>query len=291
MKHLALIYNPVSGSGDFKTKLDWVTEALQKRDVTLTLYRTTKDNESLPCFLREAGAEGILVAGGDGTLHEAVNTIKQENLHLPVGIIGSGTSNDFASYLGITDDLESYFDKVALGRTRYVDLGKVGDKFFVNVASAGVMTAIAHEVPARLKNALGKAAYYIRGLGELPKFRAVPMEITADGQSYAAEFFLFVIINSAVVGSLKNVAVDAKIDDGLLDLLAIKKCGLPDLMKVTSDLIAGNTVTGHKAILHLQAREFNIASEANLLSDLDGEVGPYLPLKVTAVPGALRVYG
>ena len=123
-----------------------------------------------------------------------------------MGIIGSGTSNDFATYLKINEDMEAYFDKIAAGNTRRMDVGRVGEQYFINVASAGMMTCIAHEVDRRLKNALGKMAYYLKGIGEIPKFRAVPLVITADGVKYELEAFLFVVINSSVVGSMKNVA-------------------------------------------------------------------------------------
>ena len=78
--------------------------------------------------------------------------VMKEKLGLPIGIIGSGTSNDFATYLDL--DTEAYFDRIAKGVTKSIDLGKAGDEYFINVASAGMATAIAHEVDVRLKNAI-----------------------------------------------------------------------------------------------------------------------------------------
>ncbi len=291
MQKLVLFYNPVSGHAAFKNKLDWIVEAFQRRGILLILYRTKKEgNEDFVDFLREVEPDGVLAAGGDGTVHECVNLLVKNHLDLPLGIIGSGTSNDFATYLKINEDMEAYFDKIAAGSIRRMDVGRVGDKYFINVASAGMMTCIAHEVDRRLKNALGKMAYYLKGLGEIPKFRAVPLTITADGVKYELEAFLFVVINSGVVGSMKNVAKDIAVDDGMLDLLAIKKCSIPQLMSITADLVAGRPVAEKDGVLHLQAKTFQVAAVENMQSDLDGEVGPLLPLTIETVPQAIAVY-
>ena len=299
MKRFLLAYNPVSGNALFKSRLDSMVEAFQRRGLMLFFYRTQRDgNEDLPSVARDLGAEGIIAAGGDGTLHEVVNLVMKARLGIPVGIIGSGTSNDFATYLqcpkGLAsfrnEDMEAYFDRIAEGRTRRVDLGRVGEEYFVNVASAGMMTDIAHKVDARLKNSLGKMAYYIRGIGELPKFRAISIQLEADGARQEFEAFLFVVINSAVVGSMRNVSAAARIDDGKLDFLAVQKCSPAQLVKLTADLIAGKPVTEQDAVLHVQASRFRIASAHALPSDLDGEVGPMLPLEIETVPGAIDIY-
>ena len=291
MKKIALFYNPVSGHAAFKSKLDMMVEAFQRRNVLLLPYRTQAGgNAPFLEFLEETKPDGILAAGGDGTVHEAANLLMKRRLDLPLGIIGSGTSNDFATYLGINSDLEAYFDKVAEGRTRRVDLGLVDGEYFINVASAGMMTSIAHEVAPRLKNSLGKLAYYLKGIEELPKMRSLPLTIEADGKTYEMEAFLFLILNSPAVASMKHVADGVEIDDGKLDLLLIKKCNPVQLVPVTKDLLAGKSVTDKEAVLHIQASSFFVSTKEELRSDLDGEAGPMLPLKVETVPKAIEIY-
>ncbi len=291
MKKLILVYNPVSGDASFKYKLDTMLEKFQQRDCILLIYRTRKDNTGVfAAFVREADADGIIVAGGDGTIHEVVNIVMQEGIRLPIAIIGSGTSNDFATYLGINEDLDAYFDRIAAGKTMQVDLGRLGEEYFVNVASAGMLTGIAHEVDARLKNALGKMAYYLRGLGEIPKFRSVHLHIEADGQMFDEEAFLFLVVNSGVVGSLRNVAVDARVDDGKLDMLVVRKCSIPEMMTLTAEIVAGKTVSHKKNVLYIQAQSIRVSADESLESDLDGECGPELPLTIETVPGALEIF-
>lgn len=291
MKKFVLIYNPVSGKAAFKSRLDNILEDFQQRDCMLIIYRTKKDNSGLADFIREASPDGLLAAGGDGTLHEVVNILMRENIQLPVAILPSGTSNDFATYLGVDGDLEEYFNHIAAGRTRPVDLGLVGSEYFVNVASAGMVTSIAHEVDVRLKNVMGKLAYYLRGLSTLPQFHPLEIAIQADGtQVFAGKAFLFVIVNSGVVGSFKNAAVAAKVDDGKLDMLIVKYCSMPEIMALTAEILAGRDISHQKNVVYLQASSFEVSAAEEIESDLDGELGPKLPLTVTTVPKALEMY-
>ena len=291
MKQFVLFYNPVSGHAAFKNKLDWIIEAFQARDMLVIPYRTRKGgNERFVDFVRALSPDGLIVAGGDGTVHEIVNLMLHGHLDLPLAIIGSGTSNDFATFLGIESDMDRYFDAIAAGKVRPADLGRVADTYFINVASAGMMTSIAHEVDVRLKNALGKMAYYIRGIGELPRFHSFPLRIEADGVRLEAEIFLFVVANSAVVGSMKNIAEGIAIDDGKLDFLAVEKCSITKLMGITADLIAGKPISEKESVIHIQAKSLTISSEEPLQSDLDGECGPALPIHIDAIPHAIMVY-
>ena len=89
---------------------------------------------------------------------------------------------------------------------------------------------------------------------------------------------------------MKNVASTARVDDGRLDLLAVEKCSVPQIMKISADLIAGKPVDHHEHVLHIQSRHFRISSSVELQSDLDGEIGPMLPLEIQTIPQALEVY-
>jgi len=290
MKRFVLVYNPISGHATFRRKLDAMIEAFQKRGCMLIPYRTQPDDHALPDFLREAAPDGVLSAGGDGTLHEVVNVLLKNDLQLPVAVIGSGTSNDFASYLQVKDDFAGYIEHIVAGRMRPVDIGMVNERYFVNVASAGMLTSVAHEVDVRLKHAMGKMAYYLRGLGELPRFRPLQLHIEADGKAYDEAAFLFVVVNSDIVGSIKHAAAKAQVDDGMLDLLLVRQCSLPELMAFTAELVAGRMKPDAKHLLYVQAKSFTISSAEAVESDVDGERGPLLPLQITTLPRAIQVF-
>ena len=288
MKKLVLVYNPVSGRAVFKSQLDEIIEKLQSRGCMVIPYRTTPENRDLLDFIKAAAPEGIIAAGGDGTVHEIVNLVMKEKLDIPVGIIGSGTSNDFATYLKL--DTEEYFDRIAAGNTMKIDLGWTGEDYFINVASAGMVTSIAHEVNTRLKNVFGKMAYYVQGLKTLPQFKALDLRIKTDKEEIEEKAFLFLITNSSVVASFKNAAVQASVQDGLLDLIVIRQCNIAELMKLTAELMAGREMTNTKNVIYIQGTTFDISCDSELDSDLDGELGPKLPLHIEVVPKALEIF-
>ena len=293
MRMLGLIYNPVSGHALFKGKLDGLIELFQQHEIMLCPYRTCgKGKDNIGHFLREIRPNGVIAAGGDGTVHTVVNAMLEADMDVPLGILGSGTSNDFATYLGIRSGWEGYIERIAADESRRVDLGLIEGhgQYFVNVVSAGVLTGIAHEVTSAYKNALGRIAYYLKGIGEIPRLRTFPVHILADGVVYEEEIFLFVIANSPVVAGMKHIGTNISVDDGMLDLLAVKKTGLPQFMSVAADLFSGRPVTEKENILQIRANTFEIQTEQELCSDLDGECGPLLPLRIKTVPQALSVY-
>lgn len=292
-RKIALMYNPVSGQAKFKYKLDEITKICQRNGAVLIPYRTEKENPELPDFLRDVEPDGVIAAGGDGTLHQAIDILLQNNIDRPIGIIGSGTSNDFATYLGVHNRLEEYVGKIAAGTAgiRAVDAGCANGRYFINVASAGMLTGVSHKVNTKLKNTFGKLAYYAGGLKEITKLKPLPLTIEAGGRIYQEDTFLFVIINSDAVGSFRHVAKDVAVDDGLLDLLLVRWSNPAELFSLTASLAGGRGIGNAKNVVHIKSDRFVIAADSDgVESDLDGEVGPELPLTVTAEAGALKFF-
>lgn len=291
MRKFILIYNPVSGDASFKFKLDNVIENFQHKGCILIPFRitNTQDTSDFILLTKEVGAEGIIVSGGDGTIHEVINIMLAHNLDLPLGIIPSGTSNDFAAYLQIEKNIDMCVDVIVKGHIKKFDVGRVNDKYFFNVASAGLMTSVAHSADVVLKNTFGKMAYYLRGLGELPNFKALPMKIVADGIVIEEDIFLFLVMNSGTVGGFPRLVPYAQIDDGKLDLLVVNKCNLPELMSLFISFLKG-IHHNSKHVTYLQAQKISIECGEEVDSDLDGELGPKLPLYIEVVPSKVKFY-
>lgn len=290
MKKFLLAYNPVSGDAMFKKKLDEIIDQFQRRGAVIIPYRTVKAAED-PFYkkaVEELGVDGVIVAGGDGTLHKIINMTIKGNLKVPVGIIPSGTSNDFAVHLGI-DDYNKYINSIVAGETQYIDIGSIGDEYFINVVSAGMMSSVAHDVDSRLKNALGKLAYYLRGLGELSNLKSMNFTINCDGEIIKEKIFMVLVSNSPVVASFKNISPKASISDGKLDMVVVRQCSIPELMKIMADTINGRLVENSN-VIYRQAKNFTFECNDEVGSDLDGEAGPKLPLQITTHPDALKMF-
>lgn len=292
MKKFVLLYNPLSGDAYFKYKLDELVDRFQRKGCVILPVKLI-DRAETTVFVnlaREVDADGIIVSGGDGTVHSVINAMFAMNIDLPLGIIPSGTSNDFATFLNLGNDLEKCAEIIANGRISTVDLGQVnGERYFINVASAGLLTSVAHSADTVLKNTLGKVAYYLKGIEELPNFRPLKMRINADGTIFEDEIFLFLIANSGTIGSFRALAPNAQINDGKLDLLVVNKCRLPELMRLFISLLTGTHIN-HKSVRYIQAKTITIECAEELVSDLDGEIGPRLPIRVTALSNKLKIF-
>jgi diacylglycerol kinase (ATP) len=285
-----LVYNPISGDASFKFKLDTVIEAFQKKGCIIIPLRISNDRDGdFVALAREIAVDGIIVSGGDGTIHKLINHMLIQEIDLPLGIIPSGTSNDFAAYLQLDKNIDTCVDIITAGQSKTFDVGKVNDKYFFNVASAGLMTSVAHNADSMLKNTLGKIAYYLKGLGELPNFKALRMRIVADRQIIEEDMFLFLVMNSGTVGGFPNLVPHARIDDGKLDLLIVNKCSLTELMSLFISFLKGIHCNS-KYVTCLQAEHIHIECVEPLESDLDGELGPTLPLTIEIVPKKIRVF-
>ncbi len=291
VKTFLLIYNPVAGAGEFKHRLDEFIAAMRARECLVMPLRTDS-KEDVPILLsiiKIMPVDGVLAAGGDGTIHETANYLLTENIDVPLGIIPYGTSNDMAAFLDLPKELDACAEIFAAGYNKALDVGMVNGMYFLNVASAGLLSSVGHSVDRTLKSTLGKLAYYLKGFEEVPRFRTIPMKITADGRVIEDNMVLFLVMNGGIVGSFTKLAPQARMDDGKLDVVIVHRCSLRKMAGIMISLLSG-THFAHKEVEHIQAAEILIESGLAIGSDLDGELGPELPLKIRVVPQRLRVY-
>lgn len=291
MKRFVLIYNPLSGNASFKNELDTLIGAFQRRNCLLIPLRTESKHDTgrFISLAQELCADGIIAAGGDGTIHEVVNALLAANVNMPLGLIPCGTSNDFASYLSISRDLEACADMICCRPPQFVDVGKINDKYFMNVACGGMLPTMLQSTDTTLKNTLGKVAYYLKTVEALSNLRSFSARIKVDDTVIEDDIFLFLVLNSGIAGGFVNLAPCASLTDGKLDVLIVSKCNIPEFMRLLLNLFTGNH-TSHKNITYLQASQVEIACNEHLFSDVDGEVGPPLPLSLSAVSDRLQVF-
>lgn len=165
MKKVKFIYNPNSGEKKLAGKLDSIIRIYQKNGYTVIPYRLDYDIPVSASFKDlDESYDHVVFSGGDGTIDLMVNELKRQNINIPVGIIPSGTANDFANALGLEHDPEEAVKKIISSRPKKIDLGKVNNKYFVNVASAGMFTDVSQKINNDIKNSFGRITYYIREL-------------------------------------------------------------------------------------------------------------------------------
>ena len=219
----------------------------------------------------------VIVAGGDGTIHEAINGLAESVHRPPLGLLPFGTTNDLAAALGISRNIEEACEMLGCGATIAMDIGKLNkDRYFVNIAAGGALTELTYEVPSKLKTLMGQLAYYLKGLEKLPQLRPIPMHIEYDGNIFEGEVMLYLIANTASVGGFHKLAPKAAINDGLFDLILIKKTSVMHFVALANAALRGEHINDPD-ILYIQASTITVLGPSSSKINLDGEFGGVLP--------------
>ena len=293
MKKIKMIINPSSGRQTFQKKIDAISIGLLDRGFLVSRYYTEKKHDAEDETIKSCGEDWdiIIACGGDGTVNEVANGIVRGNRKIPVAILSSGTVNDFSTLLRMPSYPETFFDMIENGVTRDVDLGKAGENYFANVAAGGFLANIPHQVSSESKTALGRIAYYVEGIKELPRvgFSPKKVRIVSKEHTLDEEIVMFLITNTSSIGGFKKFAPFAEIEDGLLDCLIIKKSDFPSIVSIFLNLRSGKHIN-HPNVLYFKTKDIYIESDEEIQIDIDGDFGGTLPARFQAVPKAFRVF-
>lgn len=294
MPKIALIYNPYAGTRRFPYLLDYTIMTFQRIGYDICVYRTTGPQSFADFFKQEDNREyaAIFIAGGDGSVSMLIDGLLKANWDIPIGIIPAGTANDFAYHIGMPKNLRKAVNSLTAMKSQAVDVGLVNNQFFINVCSGGVLTDISYKIDLKRKNSLGRLAYYLKGMQELPNFKSMKLSVTAQSVDISEDFYLFVVLNGSSAGGLSKLGGTASVADGLLDFIGFKAVSLTQLPLVFPKILMGDHLND-KRVIHFRASSLRIESLDNskLESDVDGEKGPDFPLHISALPGRLQIIG
>lgn len=290
MDKVRFIYNPYSGENIILKELDVIMKMHQEKGYQVIPYRI-QQGKNVAEALDELDEtyKYILVAGGDGTVDTVVNAMINKGIDLPIAILPVGTANDFGKFLNIPGDVKEAVEKILSTEPVPVDVGKINEKYFINVASTGLFTDISQKTDDNLKNTIGKLAYYIKGIEELPRFRKLKVKITSDELVYDGEMYLMLVFNGQTAGNLK-LATKADAMDGYLDVIVIKAVALYEIIPLFLKILRGDHLDSNK-VVYFKTNKLLIESDEDIVTDIDGEKGPDFPLDVRCIKGGIKVLG
>ncbi len=289
------IINPSSGKQNAKTILERIIGKLTLKKICHEhdIYYTQKKNDAFnrASILCENDYDFIVAVGGDGTINEVIGGIIKSNSHIPLAILPAGTVNDFATYLGLPRSCDSFFQMIENFQTKDVDVGKIGEEYFANVVAGGAFSDISFRVPKTKKARFGALAYYIEGILAIPELFTSHqhLKIKADNQYFEEDSILFLISNTKSIGGITQLVTKANVDDGLFDVLIIRKCEVTDLIALSKDILLSKHLDS-PFLNYFQAKNIYIeTNDANIHVDVDGEIGPQFPIEIINIPQALKL--
>ncbi|MUK88420.1 diacylglycerol kinase [Ornithinibacillus sp. L9] len=278
MKRARIIYNPTSGREAFKRELPTVLERLEIAGYETSAHATTGEGDAVEAakIAVERRYDIVVAAGGDGTINEVINGLAEQEYRPKLGIIPVGTTNDFARALQIPRDIQKAVDVIIEDHSTPLDIGKVNDQYFMNIAGGGKLTELTYDVPSKLKTMIGQLAYYMKGIEMLPSLKPVRAKIEYDGNIIDEDIMLFLVSNSNSVGGFEKLAPDAKLNDGYFDLLILRKTNLAEFIRIVT-LASRGAHLDDDHVIYAKAKQINVEPDDKMQLNIDGEYGGLLP--------------
>ncbi|MBP2325680.1 diacylglycerol kinase (ATP) [Kibdelosporangium banguiense] len=288
----ALVVCPASGLGAAARVAGSVSAALRESLDSLDQYvpQSAAETDAVLKKLVDAGTEAVVVLGGDGAAHAAVQACAETETVL--AIVPAGTGNDLARALGLPKDPVEAARVVATGlagdRRKRIDLGKVeGGGWFATVLCAGFDSAVNERVN-RMSWPWGPRRYDIAIVAELAALKQARLIVRTESETLELAANSVAIGNTPYYGGGIPVCPKADPADGTLDVTVVGKASRRDLVRILPSLRTGAHID-HPAVSTLRAKSVSVAADGGWIGYADGErVGP-LPLEIRCAPGAINV--
>lgn len=293
MKRCMLIINPTAGRERAKYHKENLRRQLESMFDGVELRETEQAGDAT-LWAKEAaliGFDAVFSMGGDGTLNETINGLAQANKPIDFGFIPLGTINDLARALNIPLHPEVAIDILPRCKTVKVDIAKANDRYFINTIATGIMPEAVGHVSIEQKTRLGPLAYFLTGIKAMQAHETSLFKITTpEGSSvYRSPLIVAMLTNS--VGSFRNLAPQARVDDGKIWLGIFKDFNYLDLIKVIPEFLSGQPLTSELMTLKaLEEVRIELLSDHPLSTNMDGDSGPSFPLDIKVLPSFLSVY-
>lgn len=293
MKKAKIICNPSSGRQLIQKRVDSLANLLLDEGYTVGKFNTEKKNDAMEATIRACKGDWdlIIACGGDGTVNEVAKGIVMSERKLPVALLSAGTVNDFANHMELPKNIDDFFQMIKNEKIIDVDLGKVDEEYFVNVAASGLLTNVGYQVAPEAKAIFGRAAYYMEGIKEIPKqkFQPIRVEFISEEYSKEEEILLFLISNSASIGGFKKLAPKANVSDGYLDVVIIKKSEVGDLAQIFLNIFSGEHIY-HPNVKYFKTKKLTVNTGEEVTIDIDGEYGGELPATFEVVSSGFKIF-
>ncbi len=289
---VTVIVNPASGRGRGLRLLPDIRKTFAAVGVTdVRLTERPGDETRLAALALQDGATTIVACGGDGTWSNAANAILSSGSSCRLALLAAGTGNDFAKTVGApARDLAATAKLAVEGPEMLVDVGRIEDRFFLNVTGFGFDIAVLDDL-VNIPMLTGDLLYLGAALRQLFKFRGMPIDITSAAVARGARAHLMLIIaNGRNFGGMFQIAPDARVNDGKLDAISILDASPLTRVRMLAAAPSGGHVR-NPLVLSEQATSFTLKFDAPPAYETDGEYhrATSSTLEISCLPGALRL--
>lgn len=273
MKKMLFILNPCAGMKKASRSLPDILAVFNRAGYDVSVYITEGPGDGTQAVKeRSADADLVVCCGGDGTFNEIITGMLEEGLHLPIGYIPAGSTNDFAASLGLPTDFVAAAESIVEGSAQTYDAGRFADRYFSYVASFGAFTKVSYATPQSIKNAFGHTAYLLEGIQELSQIRKRHVKLTLDNDEVLEDDYLFgAICNSTSVGGIVSLDPNqVDLQDGKFEVLLIR-CP-KTLQEIPECLLAVQKQQYNSTMMTFRSAScITVEADPTMVWSLDGE--------------------
>ena len=288
-----VVFNPHSGRGRGARAIAPVLEAFSRVGLAVEHGQTTRAGEEA-ILAQDAiarGARTIVAVGGDGTWSNTAGAILRSKAPVRLGLIPAGTGSDLAKSLGVpANDIPACVDIVRAGRTRAIDVGRVEERYFINVAGFGYDVAVIEDT-RKVGWLSGSILYIYCALRQVRSFPGFSVEMAVDGGEWARrELLMLIVANAAIFGGGFRIAPGASPDDGNLDMVGFRNMGAWKRLKLMTQLRRGTHERAQETD-RFAARSLRLRFDKPPAYETDGEwnQAASAELEISLLPAALPV--
>lgn len=294
MRKIKIIQNPSSGRVGYEDEFNEVCRLLLNKSYILHLFKTEKKDDAYyeAKLAVKEGYDLIIVSGGDGTVNEVARGLYESNTEIPMAIFRTGTVNDFANHLKLPNTAEAFIKMVEKNYKIPVDVGVINNEVFINIAAAGIFTSIAHDTKKEIKKYLGRSAYYLEAMINLPKnlTQSYRLKVASDEFNHEDDYHLFLITNSSSVGGFDKMSPVAEIQDGYFDCIFLRKAPLVMQADIFMKILMGKHLESpYVDFFRSKHITVELVDDKKLDVDIDGEYGGGFPIDIKVEQGAIYV--
>lgn len=286
MQHALLVVNPQSRSGQAEA-LDEAIEILKNADIAVELYvseSTAQMVAKIAGYRRPNSL--VIIAGGDGTISSALEAVYQHNHRL--AILPMGTANDLARSLGVPQMLTDAAHIIAAGACERINLARVNDAYFVNVAHLGLGVDVTHELTPQRKKFFGVFAYLAAFFSAVKRNKSFKVHIKTDEWEDTVRAIHLAIGNGRYYGGGNIVDENATLVDGKLNLFFIKPQHWSRLLLLGRHLRTGDLKSADRVVCKTSTK-ISIRTSKPIRLAADGEFKTATPAEFEVIPRALEV--
>ena len=293
MKKYYLTVNPYGGGKKGPKILKDVLPLFEQKNIELNIIETeyAGHNRDLANQLNMDGYDGFCCIGGDGTLNEVINGLltRKDRLKFPIGLITGGTGNSFMHDLDCLDPIVAA-NKIISDKRRFIDVFSCntdGKTFYgFNILGWGIPTDA--NILADKLRWMGPQRYNFASIIEVLRHKKRFARVIIDNNSIGADFAFIIGCNTIHTGKGMRMAPLARLNDGLIDLIIVRKVSRFKLLKLFPKVFSGKHI-GDPGVDYRQVKQFKIMSEDKSQLNLDGEVLGSTPVEVKILPKEVEI--